>query len=441
MKNTAALISGPILKGLLGLMIPLLIGNIFQQIYYITDLFLVGLVLGDTALAAVGAGVPVINLVLSVLIGTAGAFSVLLANRFGASSKEEMIICIDTCVISWLVISALTIVFGILLIDPILHATQVPDTIRPNARQYILILLLGVPGNSGYNFLSALRRGQGDAKIPLFFLILATQGNVLLDILFMVVFHWGICGAALATIVTQLLSCIGLYWYLQRRWEEYCLHMRKLRFSSSIFCQSLKIGLPSAVQQLGSNLGLVSVQGLVNSFGSDVMAGYAVVSRVDAFASLPGMSLEHTLCSFTAQNLGGGQYARTRQGLKISLACGMFIAAALCIAILACGEKVVSAFLDQAGAIAFAWNYLRIICLFYVFQIWIFCFNGYFRGHKRTIYAMAVSLCSLWLIRLPVSMLLAMPLGNGCLSWGLGLSWVAGIVVLLPYFAVREKRS
>ena len=254
-------------RNILFFALPMLIGNVFQQLYNTVDGIIVGQKLGTQAQAAVGASFPIIFLLVSLLIGVTMGSTILIAQYFGAKDMEKVKITIDTAYIFLFIASTCITIFGIVFSEKLLTMLKVPSDVMPDAKIYLNIMFGGIIAMFGYNSISAVLRGLGDSKTPMIFLIISTFINIGLDLLFILVFNWGIAGAAWATVIAQGVSfIIGIY-YLNRTHEVFKLNVLEMRFDKKIFALSLKIGLPTGVQQMLFSLGLMALQGIVNSFG------------------------------------------------------------------------------------------------------------------------------------------------------------------------------
>jgi len=269
----------------------MLAGSIFQQLYNVVDSIIVGNFIGKEALAAVGASFPVIFVLISMIIGLAMGVTIIISQYFGAGNIEKVRRAIDTMFITLFFASIITTIAGILFSEEIFRLLNLPEDIMPQALSYLNIYLLGMVGFFGFNGVSAVLRGLGDSMTPLWFLIISTITNIILDILFIVVFKMGIEGVAYATIISQGGAFITAIFWLNKNHKVIRFSFRNLVFDREIFKLGNKIGLPSGLQHTFVALGMMAIMGIVNSFGTDVIAAYSAASRLDAIAVIPAMIL------------------------------------------------------------------------------------------------------------------------------------------------------
>jgi putative MATE family efflux protein len=278
--------------------IPMLIGNVFQQLYNIVDSIVVGRYVGKEALAAVGASFPLIFMLISFVVGVAMGTTIIISQFFGARDMKMVRRSIDTMYIFLFVASIIVTVLGITLSGPIFRLIKLPEDIMPQAITYFNFYLTGMIFFFGFNGISSVLRGLGDSKTPLYFLIISTVMNVVLDLLFVAVFKWGIAGAAWATVISQAGAFVTGILYLNRTHEVVKLNSLNLVFDRSIFKKSLMIGLPTGLQQTFVSLGMLAIMRIVNDFGTNVIAAYSAAGRLDSLAGMPAMNFGAALSTF-----------------------------------------------------------------------------------------------------------------------------------------------
>ena len=294
---------------------PMLLGNIFQQLFSVVDSVVVGNFIGKEALAAVGASFPVIFMMISMIIGIVMGTTVVISQYFGAKDFAKVKRAIDTMYIFSTVAGIITTVAGLILAEPLLRLLGTPAEIMPQALQYLRIYFSGIIIFFGFNGTSAVLRGLGDSKTPLYFLIIATIANIILVLLFVAVFKWGIAGAAYATLLANGIAFgLAIYW-LNKTHKLIRIAMTGLNFDREIFSQSIRIGLPTGIQQTLVAIGGMALLSIVNTFGTNVLAGYSVASRLDNLAMIPAMSFSQALSTFVGQNIGAKKIERIRKGL------------------------------------------------------------------------------------------------------------------------------
>lgn len=414
--------------------LPMLIGNVFQQLYQVVDSIIVGNVLGKTALASIGATFPIIFALIALIIGLGSGFGIVISQYFGAQELEKVKRSISTMFIALGILSIGMSIIGISLSTPILNLLKLPEELMADATTYLNIYLGSILIMFGFNGTSAVLRGLGDSKTPLVFLIISTLANILLDLLFVIVFDWGIAGAAWATVISTAGAFLTATIYLNRTHEIVHFRLSEMKFDKEIFKQGVRIGLPTGLQQTFVAFGMMAIMGIVNGFGTDVIAAYSIGFRIDSFASLPAMALSAALATFTGQNLGAGKDYRVRKGLIATL----LMASAFCILLVATiipfREQIVSLFNSDPEVIRIGSEYLTIVNIFYFFFMLMFIFYGVLRGAGATLVPMFISVLSLWLIRVPLAAVLSQQMNETGIWWSIPIAWGAGLTGSLIYY-------
>lgn len=422
-------------KAILSFALPMLLGNVFQQLYTTVDSVIVGQGVGKEALAAVGASFPIVFLMISLVMGITMGASVVLSQFFGARDFESLRKTRDTTYIFLLAASIVVTFAGLAASGPILRAVRVPDEIYEPARQYLEIMFIGMVFLFGYNTVSAVLRGLGDSKHPLYFLIIATIVNIVLDLVFILVFGWGIRGAAWATVIAQGLSFIVGVAYMQRSRHEYLrTDLRRMTFDRDLFRTVLKIGLPSGIQQSLVSLGFVALTRIVNPFGTSVVAGYTAANRLDTFASMPAMNISMALATFVGQNLGAGKPERVKHGFRSALAASAVLSVVTAVVMVTFRRQLISIFSTDPEVIRIGSEYLVIVSVFYPVFSSMFITGGVLRGAGDTLIQMFFSLLALWIIRIPISALLSGVLGTQGIWWGIPAGWIVGLTANSLYY-------
>ncbi len=422
--------------------LPMLIGNIFQQLYNTVDSIIVGRVLGKGALAAVGTSFPVIFLLISLIMGVTMGTTILIAQYFGAREMEKVKRTIDTAYIFLLISSVVITALGLLLSGPILTLLKAPADVFPLAKQYLDIIFVGITAMFGYNSISAILRGLGDSKTPLYFLIIASVVNTVLDLLFIMVFHWGVAGAAWATVIAQGLSFLFGLFYLNRTQELFIFKPREMKFDWNIFSLSIKIGLPTGIQQMLVGSGFMALFRIVNGFGTAVTAAYTAASGIDSFASMPAMNLSAAVSSFVGQNLGGNKPERVKKGHLAALTMSVAISVVMAVIAVLFRRELMSLFNSDPQVIEIGARYLLIVSSFYVVFSVMFTTNGVMRGAGDTMIPLIATVFSLWLIRIPAAAILSQRFGSDGIWWGTPVGWLFGMFVSVIYYRTgRWKRK
>lgn len=413
---------------------PMLLGTIFQQLFSVVDSIVVGNFIGKEALAAVGASFPVIFVMVSLIIGLVMGTTVVISQYFGAGDFAKVKKAIDTMYIYSAVAGVISTIVGLLISEPLLRLLDLPQDILPQAVKYLKVYLSGMLIFFGYNGTSAVLRGLGDSKTPLYFLIIATVANIILVLLFVAVFKWGIAGAAYATLVANGLAFgLAIYW-LNRTHKLIRIAITGLHFDKEIFRHSIRIGLPTGIQQTLVAIGALALLDIVNKFGTDVIAGYSVASRLDSMALIPAMSFSQALSTFVGQNIGANKPERIKTGLIATLKMSGIVTIVTTLFIIFLGHILMSLFTKDPAVIKVGNQYLTIISSFYFLFTLMFIYNGLLRGAGDTLIPMFFSLLSLWLIRIPLAWYLSGKIGSTGIWWAIPIGWLIGLLLSWMYY-------
>jgi putative MATE family efflux protein len=422
--------------------IPMILGNIFQQLYHIIDSVIVGQYLGKEALAAVGASFPIIFVLISLVIGVSSGGTVIISQYFGAKDMNNVKRTIDTVFLFLLISSVIISVVGIIFSKEILMLVRVPAEILPKAVLFLQIFLIGLIPGFGFNGITAVLRGMGDSKTPLFFLIFSTILNIMLDFLFILVFKWGIAGAAIGSVISISAAFISIVVYLNKSHEVLRIRYRKMVFDREIFNKSIKIGLPTGLQQTFVSLGMTALLTIVNGFGTNVIAAYSVAGRIDSLVSLPAMNFAMALSAFVGQNIGAQKNERIKNGLLATLKMSSLIAVIFSIAAVFFGHQLVHIFTSDEAVVKIGQEYLIIVGSFYLVFNTMFIIGGIMRGAGDTFIPMLLSLFSLWIIRVPLAYFLSKYFNETGIWWSIPAAWVVGTCSTFIYYkAGRWKKK
>ncbi len=413
---------------------PMLLGNLFQQMYNIVDSIVIGNFIGKQALAAVGASFPIIFTLISLVIGFAMGATIIIAQYFGAKKMVEVRRTIDTLYIVIFLASIVISIVGITFSGAIFKLIRLPEDVIPYAKLYLNIYLSGTIFIFGFNATAAILRGLGDSKTPLYFLIISTITNVIFDLLFVIVFKWGIAGVAIATVISQAGAFISAVLYLNKTHEVVKLVLLKLVFDRDIFRQSLRIGLPSGLQQTFVSLGMMAIVGIVNVFGTNVIAAYSITMRIDSLAILPAMNFGAALSTFVGQNLGANKVERVRAGLIATLKMTSVVSVAISLIAIIFSRVLLSGFTQDEAVIRIGINYLLIVSSFYILFSTLFVFGGVMRGAGDTLIPMFITLFALWFVRIPVAWLLSSRMGETGIWWSTPVGWFVGMSLTIFYY-------
>lgn len=314
--RSRSMTEGVIWKQLVAFAIPLLIGNLFQQLYNTVDSIVVGNFVGKEALAAVGATANMVNVLVGIFTGLSTGATVVISQYFGAKDKENLHEAVHTTVFMTLICGILFAILGVAITPMMLGIMKVPADVLPQATLYLRIYFAGIMGLMLYNMGAGILRAVGDSKRPLYFLCLSSVINIVLDLAFVIFFHMGVAGVAIATIIAQFISAFFIFYTLARTTEDYRFVPRDIRMNRAIFTRILVIGLPAALQMSITSISNVFVQSYVNYFGSSAMAGWSAYNRIDHFIVLPMQSLGVAATTFVGQNVGAGKMERTVRGTR-----------------------------------------------------------------------------------------------------------------------------
>jgi len=413
---------------------PMLLGMIFQQLYNIVDTVIVGKFIGSQALAAVGSSFPIIFTLIALIIGIGSGGTIVIAQYFGAKKIDKVKRTIDTLFIFLFFASIIATFLGIKFSTPLFKLLQLPNELIAPANSYLHIYMMGMIVFFGYNGTSSILRGLGDSLTPLFFLIFSTILNIGLDLLFIIKFQWGIEGAAWATVLSQGVAFLTAIIYLNRNHKVIRFSILKVKFDRLIFIQVFKIGLPTGLQQTFVALGMMALSGIVNPFGTKVIAAYTAAGRIDGLAAMPAMTLSQALATFVGQNLGANKIERVRKGLIATMVMSSIYAITITLAVLIFGEYFMKLFTDDQAVIDYGFEYLLIVGIFYILFTTMFTYNGVLRGAGATLIPMFITLFSLWLIRIPIAYFLSDKIGETGIWWAIPIAWFFGTIGAYIYY-------
>jgi putative MATE family efflux protein len=423
-------------KLILKFAVPMLLGNVFQQFYSLIDSIIVGKFIGKGALAAVGTSMPITFLLISLFIGITMGFTIIVSQYFGAKDMIRVKKAINTLYIFIFVTSIVMSVIGIMISGWIFRLIGMDPSIIPQAKLFLNIFMTGLLFLFGYNGTSAILRGLGDSKTPLYFLIGSVALNIVLDIIFVPILGWGIWSVAVATVISQGAAFIAQIIYLNRYHKVINFSFAELKFDPEIFKKGIRIGLPTGLQQTFVAAGMVALYGIVNRFGVDANAAYSVAGRIDNFAAMPAMSFSMALSTFVGQNLGANKPGRVIAGLRSTLAMTAVISLAVSMITVIFGKYLMRFFTNDPEVIELGKGYLAVIGSFYILFSTMFVMNGIMRGAGDTLIPMFISLFSLWVIRIPIATILSAHAGIGIYGvyWSMPIGWFTGAVLSFIYY-------
>ena len=424
--------------------LPILAASIFQQLYNVVDSIIVGNVIGKGALAAVGASFPVIFVLVSLLLGVSSGITVVVSQFFGAKQYDNVVKAINTFYVFIFSASILMSGLGMYFSRDIFIALKLPAEILNDATDYLQIYLGGMIFMFGFYGTNAVMRGMGDSRTPLYFTIFSTILNIILDLLFVMVFDMGIKGVAYASVIAQAVSFFAITIQINRSNSLIHFSRENLKFDWSIFVHSLRIGLPTGLQQSFVAIGMIAINWIVNPFGTDTIAGFTAASRLDSFASMPAMAFSTALATFVGQNIGANKIERVRRGFYATLLYSSFFSVMVSIIMYFFGADLIRIFSSDPAVIKVGYSYLVIVSSFYVVFSSMFTVHGLLRGAGDTIVIMFITLFALWLLRIPLSYYLSRPamgLGSDGIWWGIPIAWTFGFIASFIYYKTGRWKT
>ena len=422
-------------KELLLFSVPLLLGNLFQQLYNAVDSVVVGNYIGAQALAAVGSSAPVINLLVSFFMGLSVGAGVIISRYFGARNMESLQDSIHTSLALTMTAGIFMTLFGIIFSPTILRWIGTPSDVMSSSVLYLRIYFGGILSVMLYNMGSGILRAVGDSKNPLYFLIVSSITNILLDLLFVIVFDMGIAGVGWATLIAQTISAVLTLLLLIKTKQEYKVTLKKIRFHKDKLIEIIRLGLPSGIQNGVVSFSNVIVQSNINAFGSLAMAGCGAYTKIDGFAILPVMSYSMALTTFTGQNMGAKKYDRVKQGARSGIIMSLLTTIAISALLLIFGEQVLSIFSDNPKVISYGLYMMHVLAPFYIFLAISHAFNGIIRGAGITTIPMIVMI-TCWCGMRMTWILASVPIFHdiGVVFMGWPLTWAASALWLFLYY-------
>ena len=426
--------------------IPMLIGNIAQQLYNTVDSIVVGHYVGDNALAAVGSASPILNLLLVLFIGISSGVGIMVSQYFGAKLREELSHTIGTCITVTAITSIVLMLAAPPIVRPLLQMLNTPDTIINDCAAYLVIMMYGIAGMAYYNILSGILRGMGDSFSALIYLLIATVINIGLDLLFVAKFNMGVAGVSLATVIAQGISSILCLWKLMHMRAVFDLGAKELRMSKRYVVRIVELGLPSGLTQAIFSSAMIVIQSLTNSFGEMFIAANVIVMRVDGFAMMPNFSFGTAMTTYSGQNVGAKKMDRVMLGAKQGTLMAVGCSAVITSIILLFGNHLMGVFTTTAELVDLSMHMMRILAVGYIAMGVTQSLSGVMRGAGDTMTPMWISLCTTILIRVPIAYGISfltrtpeLPYGRcECIQISLLISWVMG-AVLTTFFYKRGK--
>ena len=383
--------------------IPMLLGNIAQQLYNTVDSIIVGRFVGDNALAAVGSAGPILNLMIVLFIGISVGASIMVSQYFGAQRKEDLSRAVGCCITMTAAASVLIMIVGPLIAGPLLRLLNTPESIIGWCEEYLIIIFLGVLGGGYYNILSGVMRGLGDSVSALRFLLAATGVNIVLDYVFVAKFGMGVPGVAWATVIAQLVSALLALRKVLSLKDMFELKLRHLLPERKYFSHLIRLGLPSGVTQAIFSMSMIVVQSLTNSFGELFIAANVIVMRIDGFVMMPAFSLGTAMTTFAGQNIGAGLPDRVEKGARNGTQAAMGISTVITVLILLFGRGLMGVFTKTPELIDLSFRMMKILAPGYIAMEVTQCLSGIMRGAGDTVTPMWISILNTIIVRVPLA--------------------------------------
>ena len=436
------LTKGPIARTLLLFAFPMTLGNMLQQLYNVADTLIVGRFLGPDALAAVGSAYTLMTFLTSIFLGLCMGSGAIFSIRYGAKDEDGLK---SSIFVSFVMIAVLTCAINVLVflfIDPIMAFLRVPDGVYGMMRSYLWVIFTGLFATFLYNYFASLLRALGNSVAPLMFLALSAMLNIVLDLVFVVVFHWGVEGAAGATVLSQYLSGVGLGLYTIAHFPGLKPEKRHRRLSRNILKEISQFSVLTCVQQSVMNFGILMVQGLVNSFGTAVMAAFAAAVKIDSFAYMPVQDFGNAFSTFVAQNYGAKKEERIRTGIRTAGAVAVGFSLFVSALVFLFARPLMTIFVDgsQTEIISIGVGYLRVEGAFYCGIGVLFLLYGFYRAVKKPGMSVVLTVISLG-TRVVLAYLLSAIPAFGVLGiwWSVPIGWFLADAAGLIYFQIRKK--
>jgi len=436
-------------KRIMEFSVPMLLGNIAQQLYNTADSVIVGYYVGDNALAAVGSASPILNLLLALFVGISTGAGIVVSQSFGARDREGLSKAIGNCISLTFVATVFIMVVGPIITRPLLTLLDTPASIMEWCVDYLHIYFIGIIGFFFYNMLSGILRGLGDSVSALGFLLLAAALNVVLDLLFVGKFGMGVPGVSLATVIAQAISAVFCFLKLMKMSEHFDMNKSTVRLEKAMAGRIIGIGIPSGITQAIMSMSMMVVQSLTNSMGEMVIAANVIIMRVDGFAMMPNFSFGQAMSVYTGQNVGAGKWGRVQKGVIQGSLIAQAFSVAIVIVLLFLNKYLFAIFTTTTALIDLAGRMMRIMAVGYIAVSITQVLGGVMRGCGNTVTPMWISIISTVILRVPTAYVLAYftrsaeyPNGHPfALSISLLVSWVMGMLMSVVAFRWGKTRK
>jgi len=426
---------GSITRQLILFSIPLLIGNFFQQLYNTVDSIIVGQFVGKQALAAVGTSLPLINLLIGFFMGVAAGASIIISQYYGAKRWEDLRKAVHTFCWFTLVVGIIMTIIGVAGSSFFLSIIGVPSDIFQDANDYLKIYFAGIGVTMIYNSGAGILRAVGDSRRPLYFLIVSSLTNVVLDLVFVVNFNMGVKGVAWATVLATIISSVLVIWTLVKDKGEYRVSLKEIRLHKDVLREIIRIGIPSGLQQIIVSISNTMVQAYVNSFSSAAIAGFGTGRKFDNFLVLPIQSFGLAITTFVGQNAGAKQLERARKGVRVCLFISILIIILLGIPVYFNAEFCISLFTSDAEVIRIGAQFMRTVCPFYFAMCFNAIYTGAIRGVGVTIGPTIIQVfCFCFVRQAMLALLMPVVKDINLVFYGYALTWCLSALMMAIYY-------
>ena len=436
-------------KRIMEFSVPMLLGNIAQQLYNTADSVIVGHYVGDNALAAVGSASPILNLLLALFVGISTGAGIVVSQSFGARDRQGLSKAIGNCISLTFVATVFIMIVGPIITRPLLTLLDTPASIMEWCVDYLHIYFYGIIGFFFYNMLSGILRGLGDSVSALGFLLLAAALNVVLDLLFVAKFGMGVPGVSLATVIAQAISAVFCFIKLMKMSEHFDMNRSTVRLEKTMAKRIIGIGIPSGITQAIMSMSMMVVQSLTNSMGEMVIAANVIIMRVDGFAMMPNFSFGQAMSVYTGQNVGAGKWGRVQKGVIQGSLIAQAFSVSIVIVLLFLNKYLFGIFTTTTALIDLAGRMMRIMAIGYIAVSITQVLGGVMRGCGNTVTPMWISIISTVVLRIPTAYVLAyltrsaeFPSGHPfALSISLLVSWTMGMLMSVVAFRYGKTRK
>lgn len=424
------LVKGSVVKQLILFSLPILLSNLIQTLYSVADMIIVGQFAGAISMSGVNIGSQVTFLITNMVFGLSVGATVLIGQYLGANDRKAIKETIGTLFTSLTILAVVLTVLMLILKNPLLKLIRTPEESFSESSKYFFVTTLGNIFIFGYNALSAVMRGMGDSKNPLVFVGVACVTNIILDILFVALFHWGATGAAVATVISQAISMILCIVFLKKNNFVFDFSKESLRVNKRSLSMIMRIGIPSSIQNVATSASFLFLTALVNTIGYEASAAVGAVGKLNGFAILPAVAMSSAISAMVAQNLGAGRMDRAKKTTATGMAVAVSISLVIFALVSVFPKGCMRIFTDEQNVISLGAEYIKAFRFDYLIVPFVFCFNGLFIGAGHTTVSLINGMISSIIFRIPASYILGIALNLGLFGVGLGAP-VASLASLL----------